>query len=139
MEQTTVSSADFHANHSMALPEKTFEEFYSSNNVRGRIYAGRYIVTENGSIFTMGIKGGSNIHRQVLRPNEHGYLRATINRQDEYVHRIVRNTCTENGPLPPPVRQAPGRKLAVEHKRRFPAFSSMLPLFFCLGRGIIKL
>ena len=89
MEQTTVSSADFHANHSMALPEKNFEEFYSSNNVRGRIYAGRYIVTENGSIFTMGIKGGSNIHRQVLRPNEHGYLRATINRQDEYVHRIV--------------------------------------------------
>ena len=32
MEQTTVSSADFHANHSMALPEKTFEEFYSSKN-----------------------------------------------------------------------------------------------------------
>ena len=39
----------------------------------------------------------------------------------------------------PPVQQAPGRKAAVEHKRRFPSFSSMLPLIICLGRGIIKL
>ena len=43
----------------------------------------------DGTVYTMGIKGGLHIHRQKLRPNEHGYLRATINGRNEYVHRIV--------------------------------------------------
>ena len=40
-------------------------------------------------ILTMGIKGGSNFRIQKVRPNGHGYLRASINKRDEYVHRIV--------------------------------------------------
>jgi len=53
-----------------------------------KIY-GRYLVTIEGEIFSMGIKGGIHIHRQKTRPNEHGYLRARIGDHDEYVHRIV--------------------------------------------------
>ena len=69
--------------------DKPFEDFLSDRMVRGCIYAGRYLVTETGSIFTMGIKGGSRFHRQIPRPNGKGYLRATIDRHDEYIHRIV--------------------------------------------------
>jgi len=57
--------------------------------IHAKIYERRYLVTTDGTVYTMGIKGGSNIHRQKLRPNGHGYLRASINRHDEYVHRIV--------------------------------------------------
>ena len=70
-------------------PDKPFEDFSSDRRVRGCIYAGRYLVTETGSIFTMGIKGGSRFHRQIPRTNGKGYLRATIDRHDEYIHRIV--------------------------------------------------
>ena len=60
-----------------------------TEKIRAKIYKGRYLVTEDGQIFSMGIKGGLNVHLQKTRPNNHGYLRASINRKDEYVHRVV--------------------------------------------------
>ena len=59
------------------------------HKVRAVIYGGRYIVTETGMVLTMGIKGGAHFRIQKVRPNGHGYLRANINKRDEYVHRIV--------------------------------------------------
>ena len=59
------------------------------HKIQAKIYSERYLVTMDGTVYTMGIKGGLHIHRQKLRPNEHGYLRATINGRNEYVHRIV--------------------------------------------------
>ena len=59
------------------------------DKIRAVIYGRRYIVTETGMILTMGIKGGSTFRIQKVRPNGHGYLRASINKRDEYVHRIV--------------------------------------------------
>lgn len=57
--------------------------------VKARIYGRRYLATSDGEIYSMGIKGGLNIHQQKSRPNSRGYLRVCINRHDEYVHRIV--------------------------------------------------
>ncbi|WP_176013940.1 HNH endonuclease [Victivallis sp. Marseille-Q1083] len=57
--------------------------------IRAAIYGGRYLITSDGAVYSMGIKGGLNIHRQKGRPNSHGYLRVNINRHDEYIHRIV--------------------------------------------------
>ncbi len=57
--------------------------------VKAKIYGKKYLVTSEGQIFTMGIKGGMNIHLQKVRLNNRGYLRANINKHDEYVHRIV--------------------------------------------------
>ena len=59
------------------------------HKIQAKIYSERYLLTMDGTVYTMGIKGGLHIHRQKLRPNEHGYLRATINGRNEYVHRIV--------------------------------------------------
>ena len=59
------------------------------HKTQAKIYAGRYLVTTNGTVYTMGIKGGLHVHQQKLRPNEHGYLRASINGRNEYVHRMV--------------------------------------------------
>ena len=61
------------------------------HKIQAKIYSERYLVTMDGTVYTMGIKGGLHIHRQKLRPNEHSYLRATINGRNEYFHRIARS------------------------------------------------
>jgi len=73
------------------IPHKMVETVANAppKRVRAKIYGGRYLATSDGTIYTMGIKGGLNIHKQQTRPNNHGYMRARINRHDEYVHRIV--------------------------------------------------
>ena len=82
------------------------KEQHPPDKIRATIYGGRYIVTETGMILTMGIKGGSKFRIQKVRPNEHGYLRARINTQDEYVHRIVAKCFIPN----------PKGRLEVNHK-----------------------
>ncbi len=64
-------------------------EKYPPHKIKAKIYKGRYIATEDGMIFTMAIKGGQKFHQQKTRSNGNGYLRASIHRHDEYVHRIV--------------------------------------------------
>ena len=75
----------------------------------------------DGTVYTMCIKGGLHIHRQKLRPNEHGYLRATINGRNEYVHRIVAKCFVPN----------PNGYLEVNHKDGIKTNNSAQNLEWC--------
>lgn len=71
------------------IAEILSEEKRPPRKVRAKIYGRRYLVTDDGKIYTMGINGGQNVHLKITRSNGKGYLRANIGRHDEYVHRIV--------------------------------------------------
>jgi len=62
----------------------------------GRFYKGKYLVTDDGRIFTMAFKGRLRINQQKTRIKENGYYRACINGHDEYVHRIVASCFVPN-------------------------------------------
>ncbi|OQA79020.1 MAG: hypothetical protein BWY31_04273 [Lentisphaerae bacterium ADurb.Bin242] len=66
------------------------------HKAKARIYQGRYLITDDGRVFSMKIHNGQKVHQQNLRPNEHGYLRASIHGRDEYVHRIVAKCFVSN-------------------------------------------
>ena len=91
------------------------------HKIQAKIYSERYLVTMDGTVYTMGIKGGLHIHRQKLRPNEHGYLRATINGRNEYVHRIVAKCFVPN----------PNGYLEVNHKDGIKTNNSAQNLEWC--------
>ena len=91
------------------------------HKIQAKIYSERYLVTMDGTVYTMCIKGGLHIHRQKLRPNEHGYLRATINGRNEYVHRIVAKCFVPN----------PNGYLEVNHKDGIKTNNSAQNLEWC--------
>jgi hypothetical protein len=64
--------------------------------VQAKVYGGRYIVTEDGRVFSMTFKGNLHIREHRLREHSHGYLRATIRGRDEYAHRLVAQCFIEN-------------------------------------------
>ena len=41
-------------------------------NVQAKIYSERYLVTMDGTVYTMGIKGGLHIHRQDRKKLQEG-------------------------------------------------------------------
>lgn len=64
------------------------------NNVTGVIYKDKYLVTKDGTIYTL--KKNGRWRAQRSRTHSNGYLRVIINRKDEYVHRIVASCFVEN-------------------------------------------
>ena len=79
--------------------------------VRGKIYANRYIVTDDGQVFAMKYRNRQLIGR--LRPHRSpnarcgGYLQVSINGRRRDLHRIVAECF---------VPKPPGDKLEVNHK-----------------------
>lgn len=64
--------------------------------IKAKFYKRKYLITSNGEVFRMTFKGKLCIRMQRLRKHSHGYLRATIHKRDEYVHRIVARCFVEN-------------------------------------------
>jgi len=79
--------------------------------VFGKIYANRYIVSDDGQVFAMNYRNSQMIGR--LRPYRNpktrcgGYLRVNINGRQRDVHRLVAECF---------VPKPPGEKLEVNHK-----------------------
>lgn len=60
----------------------------SKGKVMAKIYAGDYLVTNDGRVFTMNFQGG-RYHQQKCRLKDSGYPRAHIHGKDMLVHRLV--------------------------------------------------
>ena len=79
--------------------------------VRGKIYANRYIVTDDGQVFAMNYRNSQLIGRlrPYRSPNERcgGYLHVSINGRPRDVHRLVAECF---------VPKPPGENLEVNHK-----------------------
>lgn len=56
--------------------------------VMAKIYAGDYLVTNDGRVFTMNFQDG-RYHQQKCRLKDSGYKRANIHGRDMLVHRLV--------------------------------------------------
>ena len=69
-----------------------FDAWNASGKVMAKIYAGRYLVTDDGRVFTAGFDDRCfeyYIRQQKMRLNTAGYRRVNIHGKDKYVHRFV--------------------------------------------------
>ena len=90
-----------------------FDDWNSSRKVMAKIYAGRYLVTDDGRVFTAGFDdrcSGYYIRQQKMRLNTDGYRRANIHGKDKYVHRLVAECFIPNHRNCPEVNHIDGIK-----------------------------
>jgi len=66
-----------------------------TRKVMAKIYAGRYLVTDDGRVFTMAFPHG-RYHQQKCRLKDTGYRRANIHGKDRLVHRLVAESFIPN-------------------------------------------
>ncbi len=75
-------------NHELGILTDTQENTLPQRKVRAKIYVGRYLVTDDGRVFTMGLSNG-RYNEQLCRLKAEGYKRANVRGKDKLVHRLV--------------------------------------------------